>query len=101
MNIAHSDATSPMQMGSLTGSVRGMNKSPDFYNFFKNMFRLKHLGLWWAFPKSEVTRSKDTKKWTMCYELDHSDVNDGKDDTIIDFLTITQALPTGNSLALQ
>ena len=83
MSIAHSDATSPCQMGSFTGSVRSMTTSRDFYNSLKKMFRLKHLGLWWAFPKSEVAWNKDNKKWTMFYELDRTDVEAGKNDAII------------------
>ena len=47
------------------------------------MFKLRHLGLWWAFPKSEITWTKDNKKWTMFYELDCADVDLGKNNDII------------------
>ena len=78
MSIAHSDATSPMQMGWFTGSVKSMAKSPDFLQSFETFFKLKHLGLWWAFPKSEIAWSKDSRKWSMFYELDRGDVDAGR-----------------------
>ena len=33
--LAHSDATAPVNMGTLTGSVKEMAYSPDFHNAFK------------------------------------------------------------------
>ena len=36
--VAHSDALSPIQIGSFTGSVRAMAESPDFTKSFKSFF---------------------------------------------------------------
>ena len=44
--IFHSDAISPIQIGSLTGSVQNMATSPDFFLVFKSLFNLKHLEFW-------------------------------------------------------
>ena len=46
LQLAHFDATSPIQVGTVTGSVKSMAESPDFHEFFKTMFNLKHLDLW-------------------------------------------------------
>ena len=62
MSISHSDAISPVEMGTFTGSVRAMAESPDFADSFKSYFKLKHIGLWWAYPKSELAWTRDTKK---------------------------------------
>ena len=45
LSIAHSDARSPKQMGTLTGSVKEMAEPDDIENSFKRLFNLKHLGL--------------------------------------------------------
>ena len=50
--ISHSYATSPLPIGSLTGSVRNMAISHDFCLVFNNLFKLKHLGFWWTQPIS-------------------------------------------------
>ena len=59
MSPAHSDATSPIQMGSLTGSVKAMAESKDFRDSIKKLLKLKQLGLWLAYPKSELAWTKD------------------------------------------
>ena len=59
MILSHSDALSPVQMGTLTGSVRAMSESPDFKNSFKEYFKLKSLGMWWACPKADISWTKD------------------------------------------
>ena len=74
MQKAFSDAPSPIQMGSLTGSVKSMATSPDFLQSFKKMFQLKHLGLWWTQPKSELSWSFSPKKFVLHYEIDRSDL---------------------------
>ena len=83
MSLAHSDAISPVAMGTFTGSVKEMAESPDFYLSLKKTFGLKSLGLWWAFPKSEVTWTKDTKKWATHYEIDHINVDKGGNDAMM------------------
>ena len=76
---AHSDSTSPVQMGTFTGSVKSMADSPDFGNTLKKMFRIKHIGLWWTQPKSELSWSFSPKKFVVHYEIDRSDLdNHGK-----------------------
>ena len=47
LQLAHSDAISPIAMGSLTGSVKEMATSTDFSEVFKQLFDLNHLGLYW------------------------------------------------------
>ena len=85
MSIAHSDATSLVQMGSFTGSVKAMCESPDFLHSFKKFFELKSIGFWWAFPKSEVSWTKDSRKWSMFYEIDRSDVDEGRNEKILSY----------------
>ena len=87
MNKAHSDSLSPVEMGFFTGSVRAMAESTDFLNSFIKMFQLKHLGLWWAYPKSESGWTKDMKKWALHYEMDRGDVEDDKNDKILAYFS--------------
>jgi hypothetical protein len=47
---APSDAASPLTLGTLTGSVKAMSTSHDFYKVFKTMFQLRDLGFTWEFP---------------------------------------------------
>ena len=101
MSLAHSDAISPIQMGTFTGSVKEMTVSPDFYNSLKKQFRLKNLGLWWAFPKSELTWTKDIKKWTMHYELERSDVEAGKNDKMLAYFNRNSSLVDDNFFGTQ
>ena len=79
MSPAHSDALSPIQMGSLTGSVKAMAESKDFRDSFKKLFKLKHLGLWWAYPKSELAWTKNQKKFSVHYEIDMEDIDKNED----------------------
>ena len=96
MSISHSDATSPVEMGTFTGSVRAMAESPDFADSFKSYFKLKHIGLWWAYPKSELAWTRDTKKWTMHYEIDRSDLDSGKNDIILSYFSKHSSLVDNN-----
>ena len=41
MSLSHSDAISPIQMGTFTGSVKAMAESPDFTKSFQKFFKLK------------------------------------------------------------
>ena len=79
MRPAHSDAPSPIQMGSITGSVKAMVESKDFRDSFKKLFKLRHLGLWWAYPKSELAWTKNQKKFSVHYEIDMEDIDKNKD----------------------
>ena len=96
MNIAHSDALRPKQMGFFTGSVKGMAESPDFHKSFMKFFKLSSLGLWWAWPKSELTWNKDSSTWALHYELDNSDVEKGKNEVIKAYFAKNSSLVDDN-----
>ena len=96
MIVSHSDALSPVQMGTLTGSVRAMAESSDFKNSFKAYFKLKSLGMWWACPKADLSWTKDSKKWALHYELDRSDVEEGKNNDIISYFNKNSSLVDNN-----
>ena len=96
MSLAHSDAISPCQMGFFTGSVKAMAESSDFSNSFKKFFKLSNLGLWWAYPKSDLGWTKDNKKWALHYEIDRSDVNNGRNDKIIEYFAKHSSLVDDN-----
>ena len=100
MNILHSDALSPMPMGTLTGSVKAMAESPDLKKSFQKFFKLKALGMWWAFPKSELSWTKDVKKWSLHYEIDRSDVESGKNEDIIAYFNKTSSLVDNNFVGI-
>ena len=80
---AHSDAPNPVIMGTLTGSVKDMTTSPDFYNAFKSMFGLKFLGLFWTQPRSENSGKFSSTKMSLSYEIDRSDMD--KNDDILNY----------------
>ena len=75
---AYSDATSPVHIGTLTGSVTSMAKSKDFHKVFKHKFKLSILGLY--FP---IHRTKDAGEWrknisTVHIEIDCADLHKRK-----------------------
>lgn len=78
LQLSHSDALSPIAMGTFTGSVKEMAESPDFHAVFKKKFNLSSLGLWWTQPRAENVGSFTPKKLCMRYELDRSDVKKTK-----------------------
>ncbi len=47
------------------------------------MFKLKHLGLWWAFPKGENTGQYTQKKFSLHYEIDITE--EAKNEDIIQY----------------
>ena len=73
LQLAFSDSTSPKQLCDLIGSVKLMAISPDFLYTFKKIFKLKHMGLWWAFSKGENTGQYTQKKLAVYYEIDTTD----------------------------
>ena len=101
MSIAKSDALSSIHIGMFTGSVRAMTESTDFLLSFKKMFKLKHLGLWWDYSRSELAWTKDSKKWTMHYELDQTDVNVGKNEDILSYFNKSSLLVDNNFFGTQ
>ena len=78
LQLAHSDALSPIAMGTLTGSVKEMAESPDFHSVFKKKFNLSSLGLWWTQPRAENVGNFTPKKFCIHYELDRPDVKKTK-----------------------
>ena len=74
LQLAHSDSPAPIQMGSITGSVKAMATSPDFIQTFKKMFKLKYVGFWWTQPKSELSWAFTPKQFSVHYEIDRSDL---------------------------
>ena len=56
-----------------------MAESKDFRDSFKKLFKLKHLGLWWAYPKSELAWTKNQKKFSVHYEIDMEDIDKNED----------------------
>ena len=63
--LAHSNATAPVNMGTLTGSVKEMAFSQDFANTFKKKFKLCSLGLWWTQPRAEGVGNFSPKKFCV------------------------------------
>ena len=96
MSLAHSDAISPCQMGFFTGSVKAMAESSDFSDSFKKFFKLKKLVLWWAYHKSDLAWTKDNKKWALHYEIDRSDVDNGRNDKVTEYFARNSSLVYGN-----
>ena len=50
LEVSHSNAISPVTIGTLTGSVEAMANSSDFKKTFQYKFNLTELGLWWSPP---------------------------------------------------
>ena len=86
---SHSDSTNPVHIGCLTGSVKSMTESKDFYNVFKTKFDLTHLGFWWTQPKGEITEF-DRRKFSLHIEIDRQDLPKRE--------TIEQFFKKGNSV---
>ena len=70
---AHSNATSPRQISTLTGSVAEMATSEGFHQAFKSKFKLTHLGLWWTQPRRSASSSFNKSKFALHIEIDTSD----------------------------
>ena len=73
--LAHSNATAPVIMGTITGSVKEMANSCDFAKTFKKKFNLSHLGLWWTQPRAEGVGNFSPKKFCVHYEMDRRAVS--------------------------
>ena len=72
--IAHSDATFPIIIGTLAGSVNNMANSKDVYNLFKSTFKSRALSLWWVQPRSESSGQFTPKTLCEHYNIDHMDM---------------------------
>ena len=64
LEISHSNAISPVTIGTLTGSVKAMSESPDFLNVLKVKFGLTELGLWFTQPRTSRSGEFSTRKFT-------------------------------------
>ena len=71
--LAQSKATSPLSIGTLTGSVSAMAGSKNFYELFKVKFNLKHLGLWWTQARSSNGGEWNRSKSVLNIEIDKCD----------------------------
>ena len=71
--ISHSNATSPIHIGCLTGSVKHMADSKDFREVMKAKFGLAELGLYFAQSKGDKS-DYDRRKFTVHIEIDRQDL---------------------------
>ena len=74
LEVAHSNATSPINIGTLTGSVKAMAFSSDFYNVMKEKFGLSELGLWFTQPRTSKSGEFNTDKFVLHMEIDRKDL---------------------------
>ena len=74
MEVAHSNALSPVQIGTLTGSVKAMAASKDFKDVMKKKFDLSELGLWFGQPRTSNYTGFDSNKSTLHLEIDRKDL---------------------------
>ena len=74
LEISHSNAVKPVHIGCLTGSVRAMATSKDFYEVFKTKFKLSELGLWFTQPRSDKSGEYNKAKHTLHIEIDRDDL---------------------------
>ena len=71
--VSHSNATSPVHIGTLTGSVQSMANSKDFSEVMKNKFNLSELGLWFSQARSAQSEF-DRSRFTLHLEIDRNDL---------------------------
>ena len=73
LEIAHSNAISPVAVGTLTGSVEAMATSSDFKNSFQYKFNLKELGLWWSPPRQTKKGEYNSNMAVLHIEIEAKD----------------------------
>ena len=74
MEIARSNAISPVEIGTLTGSVEAMATSKDFKDTFKEKFGLSELGLWWTQPRQATRSEYNGNKCSLHLEIESKDL---------------------------
>ena len=74
MEIARSNAISPVEIGTLTGSVEAMATSKDFKDTFKVKFGLRELGLWWTQPRQATRLEYNSNKCCLHLEIESKDL---------------------------
>ena len=72
--LAHSDATSPVAIGTLTGSVAAMATSFDFKEVMKTKFGLRELGLWYTQPRTSKSGEFSKDRFILHIEIDRKDL---------------------------
>ena len=83
LELSHSEAISPVNLGTLTGSVKAMSESSEFQDLFKVKFNLSELGMWFTQPRTSRSSDFSKDKFTVHIEIDRSDIH--KRDTIEQF----------------
>jgi hypothetical protein len=74
MELARSNAISPVQIGTLTGSVEAMANSRDFNETFKDKFGLCELGIWWTQPRQVIRAEYSNSKCVLHLEIENKDL---------------------------
>ena len=74
LELSHSDAISPVIVGTLTGSVKAMSESPEFLKVMKTKFGLSVLGLWFSQPRTSRSGEFSTNKFTLHIEIERKDL---------------------------
>ena len=75
MELARSNAISPVQIGTLTGSVEAMSTSRNFKETLKEKFQLSELGLWWTQPRQEAHAEYNNNKCALHIEIENKDLS--------------------------
>ena len=73
LEISHSNAISPMSIGTLTGSVEAMASSSDLKKTFQYKFDLKELGLWWSPPRQATKGEYNSNMAVLHIEIEAKD----------------------------
>ena len=65
-----------MTLCTFTGSIEDMATSRDFYDLFKSMFNLEHLGLWWSMARTQARRGTEysRSKFVLHAEIDSREI---------------------------
>lgn len=74
LQISHSNATSPVTIGTLTGSVGAMADSADFLQVMKTKFSLQDLGLWFTQPRTSRSGAFNKASFTVHIEINRTDL---------------------------
>jgi hypothetical protein len=74
LELAHSDATSPVTIGTLTGPVGAMATSYDFKEVMKIKFGLRELGFWFTQPRTSKSGEFNRDRFVLHLEIDRKDL---------------------------
>ena len=73
LEVSHSNAISPVTIGTLTGSVEAMATSSDFKKTFQYKFDLKELGMWWSPPRQATKGEYNSNMAVLHIEIEAKD----------------------------